>query len=428
MQCQKIWIIAAIVLWFMVGAAAIPVWADDEKQAKATTKYELSENEIMLLPQKGNALARLGAEGQWEKITKERKFTREYYLRMENEGDYAIIVFPGQEQYPLDIVEPIYVNDLLNIYYKALDMANKKKGNVHKIEVEGDDNNGDDDDDTLGQERADKGDASRGVEAPAESADADFVYSNSAALPQQMGSQPARLQKTPGMRAPGAKAPSAVAPGSQASGSKQPASASQRAAKQDVTRVERTAGRLEYRHGNSGKWVPIPSSHILGPNDFIRTNGSGKAIVRLQDNSVIAISPNSEVCIADCQVANRSRVIKVKLNQGQCRAQVAKTIYKNNTFQISTNNGVMAAQGTDFIVEFLEEKGKQISRLFVVNGKVSMSNSKGKKVDVEKGQLGQIENDLPPFLAPLADKIRAKFLGNRDLPENGDAKLRVPFN
>jgi hypothetical protein len=113
----------------------------------------------------------------------------------------------------------------------------------------------------------------------------------------------------------------------------------------------RDRGVVENQYSGRGNWHRIWQSRMLNDGDKLRTHENSRARVQLPDNSVITIGENSEVEMSEFRMNDQSRVVKVKLFVGRVRSRVGHFFGKESQFEVETPNGVLAARGTDFLVQ-----------------------------------------------------------------------------
>lgn len=143
-----------------------------------------------------------------------------------------------------------------------------------------------------------------------------------------------------------------------------------------------------YKAGGNG-WKKAASRASLAPDDKIRTGKRSVARVKLEDGTKVLLLQNSQA-----EIENLSNVQKtIKLLRGRIRAIVAK-IKGGNQFKINTPVGVASVRGTDFEVEFFDDKGN--------GGQMEVSVNEG-QVAVGREKLGEIEHEV---LLNAGEKIR----------------------
>jgi len=123
--------------------------------------------------------------------------------------------------------------------------------------------------------------------------------------------------------------------------------------------------------------------------DRIVTQDNGKAQIRLNDNSVFSIRPNSEVKIVDYHYnkakPNTNKSI-IELMKGGLRAITGKIAKETpSSYQVKTNVAVIGVRGTDFTA--LLENADNKNQLFVTSwdGIVTITNSAG-SISIGKGE------------------------------------------
>jgi hypothetical protein len=113
----------------------------------------------------------------------------------------------------------------------------------------------------------------------------------------------------------------------------------------------RDRGVVENQYSGRGSWHRIWQSRMLNDGDRLRTQANSRARVQLPDNSIISIGENSEVEMSEFKMNDQSRIVKVKLFMGRVRSRVGHFFGKESSYEVETPNGVLAARGTDFLVQ-----------------------------------------------------------------------------
>ena len=212
--------------------------------------------------------------------------------------------------------------------------------------------------------------------------------------------------------------------------------------------VTRKAGIVESKLSDSHSWLRIPNSRRLGLDDSVRTKESGKAVLTLADNSIIAINPNTNVVMRKFVLDARRRHVEADIENGHLRTQVSKFRGQDNRYQISSPNAVMAAQGTDFSAVVIREEQSIKTIMRVYSGSVTIKNRRTEEERlVPAGQGAVVVDDEPitmfAFGSEPAGNAQGSAAGSKDsaevknadvsdsfeeeieLPQGGDARLQA---
>jgi len=127
--------------------------------------------------------------------------------------------------------------------------------------------------------------------------------------------------------------------------------------------VARLNGTVESQKAQQDSWNFIWESRMLKDGDKARTSANSRAKICLADQSVLTIGENSLVEMSEFKMTPQSRIVKLKLEFGKLRSRVEKFLGKESRFEVTTPNAVLAARGTDFLVD--QEK---VTRQFGVGG------------------------------------------------------------
>lgn len=114
--------------------------------------------------------------------------------------------------------------------------------------------------------------------------------------------------------------------------------------------VVRVQGDVKSKESGQPDFSPIFRSRRLGDGSEARTGADGLATINLADQSVCRMAPNSWVEMTQFHLTPEGRNVVFFLKYGKIQADVAKFFGKQNTFEVKTPNGVLAARGTDFSV------------------------------------------------------------------------------
>ncbi|MCD4782995.1 MAG: FecR family protein [Candidatus Eremiobacteraeota bacterium] len=118
-------------------------------------------------------------------------------------------------------------------------------------------------------------------------------------------------------------------------------------------------GIVQSQFTGSSKWVRIWQSRMLKDGDKARTKADSRAKIRLADNSVVTVGASSEVEVSQFKLKKQSRVVKIKLFFGKIRNKVGRFTGKESKYEVQTPNAVMAARGTDFYVEYDNDRADE---------------------------------------------------------------------
>jgi len=92
----------------------------------------------------------------------------------------------------------------------------------------------------------------------------------------------------------------------------------------------------------------------LNWNDLLKTATSGRVRAGLDDGSILSVGSNSELRVLQHDAA--SQQTSLELNAGRLRSKVVKITQPNGKFEVHTPNAVIGVIGTDFYVEYGNNK------------------------------------------------------------------------
>ena len=89
-------------------------------------------------------------------------------------------------------------------------------------------------------------------------------------------------------------------------------------------------------------------------NDLLKTAASGRVRAGLDDGSILSVGSNSELRVLQHDAA--SQQTSLEMNAGRLRSKVVKITQPNGKFEVHTPNAVIGVIGTDFYVEYGNNK------------------------------------------------------------------------
>ncbi len=179
--------------------------------------------------------------------------------------------------------------------------------------------------------------------------------------------------------------------------------------------LEVVSGRVQVKIAKTGEIAPVlPNEEIL-PQDTIMTGPGGRAKLVMSDKNEITISPSSQVEIARYEAGeDGQRHVLLKLITGKIRAKVnQKYDSKDSQFMIITRAAVSGVRGTDFAVDFDDEKNRAQVVTFsgdVEYGLPGPENTIANAVNVPAGKTSvATAGKLPTKPVPMSSKELEKW-------------------
>ena len=117
--------------------------------------------------------------------------------------------------------------------------------------------------------------------------------------------------------------------------------------------VVRVQGRVESQRSGEQAWDPIFRSRVLSDGDSARTQDNSRAMIKLADGSQFTVGAATVVEMTRFVLTPEGRTVVFNQRLGRVRATVAKSFGSEGTFEVKTPNGVLAAHGTEFYVEYV---------------------------------------------------------------------------
>jgi hypothetical protein len=136
-------------------------------------------------------------------------------------------------------------------------------------------------------------------------------------------------------------------------------------------------------------------------NDLLKTTASGRVRAGLDDGSILSVGSNSELRVLQHDAA--SQQTSLEMNAGRLRSKVVKITQPNGKFDVHTPNAVIGVIGTDFYVEYGDNKTTVIcytgvvavTPLGVAHAANNASNANN-PVTLNPGQMVEITTEVPP--------------------------------
>lgn len=162
-------------------------------------------------------------------------------------------------------------------------------------------------------------------------------------------------------------------------------------------------------------------------NDLLKTAASGRVRAGLDDGSILSVGSNSELRVLQHDAA--SQQTSLEMNAGRLRSKVVKITQPNGKFEVHTPNAVIGVIGTDFYVEYGNNKTTVICYTGVVTvtpqGGAQASNSSnpanaGNAVTLTAGQMVEITTEVPPagfHSQPTPGDMQRASMSSTDVPD-----------
>jgi len=167
-----------------------------------------------------------------------------------------------------------------------------------------------------------------------------------------------------------------------------------------------------------------PSSPALGqvlPAETAINTGSGKILLRLEDESQILVHSNTHVVLKQPSPASWQRL---QLLLGKIKAEIQKRTGGSPPFQVGTPSAVITVRGTTFYLRVDKHKS---TRVDVEEGVVELQNLKGigKSVQVKAGFSSNVKEDSAPD-EPKQSPGSNRQSGNNPGNDHDNGRLNPP--
>ena len=163
-------------------------------------------------------------------------------------------------------------------------------------------------------------------------------------------------------------------------------------------------------------------------NDLLKTAASGRVRAGLDDGSILSVGSNSELRVLQHDVA--SQQTSLEMTAGRLRSKVVKITQPNGKFEVHTPNAVIGVIGTDFYVEYDNNKTTVICYTGVVtvtplggahaNNSSSNAANASNVVTLTAGQMVEITSEVPPggyHSQPTPGDAQRASMSSTDVPD-----------
>jgi hypothetical protein len=163
-------------------------------------------------------------------------------------------------------------------------------------------------------------------------------------------------------------------------------------------------------------------------NDLLKTAMSGRLRAGLDDGSILSVGSNSQLRVLQHDAASQQS--SLELDAGRLRSKVVKITQPNGKFEVHTPNAVIGVIGTDFYVEYGNNKTTVICYTGVVSvtplgGAHATNNSSnaanaGNSVNLTAGQMVEITTEIPPGgyqPQPTPGDVQRASMESTDVPD-----------
>jgi len=202
---------------------------------------------------------------------------------------------------------------------------------------------------------------------------------------------------------------------------------------QEAGRVTRSSGKATITNA-ANQVKAVANGDTVNSGDTITTEDDSQVLIRLKDNSTMAIRPKSKIKIAEFKFDNQpSDTIKTNVMAGTLRAvsgQIGKGQPDNVKYE--ANTATIGIRGTDIELAIIPEGAKDRAGVYnyVHAGEVQMALNTGEKVIVTKELTGFTPEKLLPGesrLQVLKDRPAFLVSGGFDALINQLTAPRLPM-
>jgi len=165
----------------------------------------------------------------------------------------------------------------------------------------------------------------------------------------------------------------------------------------------------------------------LYPQDIIRSEDAASAQFDMDDGSMISISSNTEITIADYQLREDKSVASatIELVTGWLRFAVTKLRGHESSFRLSMPTAVLGVRGTEGVIEVLGSDESLSTQILLEEGEVEVAERihenrlAGQKIYLKPGQFAERK-----FGRMLYKRAKASATFKKRLPARLKMKLK----
>ncbi|MDX8402848.1 MAG: FecR family protein [Mariprofundaceae bacterium] len=165
----------------------------------------------------------------------------------------------------------------------------------------------------------------------------------------------------------------------------------------------------------------------LYSGDVIRSGENSSAQFDMDDGSMISISSNAEITVADYQLREDRSVVSatIKLTSGWLRFAISKLRGKESSFRLSMPTAVLGVRGTEGVIEVSGSGESASTQILLEEGEVEVAERvrkgrlSGQKIYLKRGQFAERK-----FGRILLKRSRMSVGFKKRLPAKLKAKLK----
>jgi hypothetical protein len=145
---------------------------------------------------------------------------------------------------------------------------------------------------------------------------------------------------------------------------------------------------------------PAKAKDAVYWNDLLKTAAAGRLRASLSDGSILSLGSNSEIKVVQHDAA--SQQTSLEMTAGQLRSRVVKITQPNGKFEVHTPNATIGVVGTDFFVQYANNK----TTVICYTGQVGVTPQAGAQaqgassgngpIQLVAGQMVEITSEIPP--------------------------------
>jgi len=146
--------------------------------------------------------------------------------------------------------------------------------------------------------------------------------------------------------------------------------------------IREITGTVEIKHSGAASFVAANTGDRLGEDTIISTSFRSFAVIEV-GHSTMTIRPLTRLSLTEIQTSNEEEKLNVSLQSGRVRVDVKPPTGTRASMSVQSPSAVASVRGTSF--EF------DMRNLYVSNGSVSFTGTRGQEITVNAGNEGRID-------------------------------------
>ncbi len=162
-----------------------------------------------------------------------------------------------------------------------------------------------------------------------------------------------------------------------------------------VASVQSVSGSVSVLRAGTSEWIPATVDMKLYQGDEIKTGGKSKAVIELDDGTVMQVTSLAHMTMDQLSKSLRGKNTNIDLEVGKSWMKVKKLNVKADNFNVSTPTAVAGVRGTYFSTE-VEQTTDSTFDVFEGEVAVAQRNNPMQQVSVRENQRSEVKSGKGP--------------------------------